>query len=283
MGRRVPKWNQKKLDDRIAQGYGQGRGKDYKPWLQKGDFSSRGVMTRMWSPKTDRVHTFFSNVEKCAFLVAEFRPDFEDYLEQGPMERELTLDIARHFRIGHPRYWGTRIPAVLTYDGLLYTYGKRPQLIDCKHSMTEITGRIEQQYALRHEYARRKDYSIRHVTDASYPWELIHNIQWIRMSVIQRNHLRVPECDIEVCCTRLFNDLAEAIDAGSRQPVRDFLQQNDENWGYALGLSAFSLRRLMWFHHISFDMTTYFHDMLRGRISALSTHAPEPFELLEAA
>jgi hypothetical protein len=280
MGRRIPKWNQQKLDDRIAEGYGQGRGDVYKPWLQLGDFSSKGVTTRMWSPKTDRVHTFFSNVEKCAFLVAEFREDFEDYLEQGPMERELTLEIAREFRISHPHYWGTKIAAVLTYDGLLFTRGKQPQLIDCKHSMTEITGRIEQQYALRHEYARRKGYSIRHITDASYPWELIHNLQWIRMSVLQRNHMRVPECDIEICCSRLFNDMRDAIEAGSRQPLREFLRDNDSRRGYVQGLSVFATRRLLWFHHLSFDTRIYFHNVLCGPVSALSK-AHKPIEVAE--
>jgi hypothetical protein len=280
MGRRIPKWNQQKLDDRIAEGYGQGRGDAYQPWLQLADVSSKGVTTRMWSPKTDRVHTFFSNVEKCAFLVAEFREDFEDYLEQGPMERELTLEIASEFRIRHPRYWGTKIAAVLTYDGLLFTRGKQPQLIDCKHSMTEITGRIEQQYALRHEYARRKGYSIRHVTDASYPWELIHNLQWIRMSVLQRNHMRVPECDIEICCTRLFNDMRDAIEAGSRQPLREFLRDNDSRRGYVQGLSVFATRRLLWFHHLSFDTRIYFHNVLGGPVSALSK-AHKPIEVAE--
>jgi hypothetical protein len=283
MGRRIPIWNKKKLDERIAQGYGQGRGKTYKPWLQKSDVSSKGVTTRMWSPKTERVHTFLSNVEKCAFLIAEFREDFMDYLEQGPMERELTLEIARQFRFPHPRYWGTKIAAVLTYDGLLFTRGSQPQLIDCKHSLTDVTGRIEQQYTLRHEYAMRKGYSIRHVTDASYPWQLIHNLQWIRMSVIQRNHMRAPECDIEICCTRLFNELGNAIDAGSRQPLREFLREQDTKGGYVPGLSVFSMRRLLWFHHLSFDTTVYFHDVLRGPVSALRTQAPQPFEFLEVA
>ncbi|MDM0048870.1 TnsA endonuclease C-terminal domain-containing protein [Variovorax sp. J22R115] len=281
MGRRVPKWTQKKLDERIAQGYGQGRGKAYKPWLHLGDISSKGVTTRMWSPKTERMHTFFSNVEKCAFLVAEFRPDFEDYLEQVPMEREITLDVARKLRMSHPRYWGTKIVAVLTNDGLLFTSGKPPQLIDCKHSMTEETRRVKEHYALRHEYALRKGFSIRHVTDASYPWQLIHNLQWIRMSVLQRNYMRTPEYEIEVCCTRLFNELENAIEGSSRQPLREFLSEHDTRRGYAPGLSVFAMRRLMWFHHLSFDTTVYFHLILRGPVSALSTHAPEPFELPE--
>ena len=275
MGRRVPKWNQKKLDARVAQGYGQGRGRNYKPWLLKGDISSKGVTTRLWSPKTARVHTFFSNVEKCAFLLGEFRADFEDYLEQGPMERELTMEIARELRISHPRYWGTKIVAVLTYDGLLFTHGKRPQLIDCKHSQTELTGRIEEQYALRHEYARRKEYIIKHVTNESYPWQLIHNLHWIRMSVLQLKHTRVSESDIEVCCFTLFNELGNAIESSSRQALREFLKKHDTQRGYVDGLSALALRRLMWFHHICFDLTVYFHDVLRGPVSALRTQAPQ--------
>lgn len=283
MGRRIPKWNQRKLDERIALGYGKGQGKTYKPWLHRSDVSSKGVTTRLWSPKTERVHTFFSNVEKHAFLVAEFRADYLDYQEQGAMERDITLQIARDFCLSHPYYWGTKIPAVLTYDGLLFTQGKRPQLIDCKHSITELTGRIETQFALRYEYARRKDYAILHITDASYPWQVIHNLQWIRMSVLQRGHMRVPECDIDICCTRLYGDLCDAIAGGSRQLLREFLQEQDRRHGYVPSLSVFALRRLMWFHHISFYLETYFHDVLRGPVSDLRTHAFEPFEILEFA
>jgi hypothetical protein len=283
MGRRIPKWTQQKLDARIADGYGQGRGRSYKAWLKRTDFSSKGVTTRMWSPKTERVHTFFSNVEKSAFIVAEFRADFEDYLEQGPMERELTIAISSDLQIPHPRYWGTKILAVLTYDGLLYTQDKQPQLIDCKHSTTELTRKVEQQYAMRHEYALRKGYSIRHVTNKSYSWQLIHNLQWIRMSVLQRHHMLVPESDIDICCTRLFHELAGEIGDNSRQPLRDFLKEQDKRNGFVPGMSVFALRRLLWSHHVSFDMEVYFHHVLRGHVSALTTHVPQPLEIVVPA
>src|SRR6185369_1104884 len=282
MGRRISKWNQKKLDERIAQGFGRGDGKSWKPWLQFGDVSSRGVTSRLWSPKAQRVLTFFSNVAKCAFLVAEFLARFQGYHEQGPMDRELTQEICRHFGIRHPRYWGTKIAAVLTYDGLLFTHGRRPQLIDCKHSSTEITGRLEQHYAIRHEYAQRMDYSIVRITDQSYPWQLIHNLQWIRMSVLQRGHFCMSEMDIEICSTRLYDDLTRAIARGSSQPLREYLRHASHSRGLLPHFGVFALRRLLWEHHLTFDMTVHFHELLHGPVHALSVEprialTPEEF------
>jgi hypothetical protein len=272
MGRRIPRWNQKKLDERMAQGFGCGWGPDYKAWLQLGDVSSRGVTSRFWSPKAQRVLTFFSNVEKCAFLVAESLAPFKAYHEQGPMDRELTLDICRSYGIKHPRYFGTRIPAVLTFDGLLFSHGSRPQLIDCKHSSAEITGRLQEHYAIRHEYARRLDYGIVHITEQSYPWQLIHNLQWIRMSALQREHMRLPEREIEVGSTRIFDQLARAVEDKSGQPLREFLRSACTSNGMAAQFGVFALRRLLWEHHVGFDMTVHFHALLHGPVRALHVH-----------
>lgn len=155
MGRPLRKFDAAKVAKLIALGFGQGTGSNYKPWLSFNDISSRGTTTRLFSPKVDRKMTFFSNVERNAFFVAEHCKTFLDYHEQGPMSTEITLDIARELGVRHPMYRGGRVPAVLTYDGLFFHTEGSPQLLDCKHSRTADTYSQQVAYAMRHEFARR--------------------------------------------------------------------------------------------------------------------------------
>lgn len=53
------KYTEEKIKKLIRQGRGKGEGKDYLPWLQVGDFSSKGRSHRVYGIKTDRIHHFF--------------------------------------------------------------------------------------------------------------------------------------------------------------------------------------------------------------------------------
>lgn len=52
----------------IKEGYGQGIGIDYKPWLTNQDVPSRGRATRLHGIKVDRQHDVFSDKEKSIFI-----------------------------------------------------------------------------------------------------------------------------------------------------------------------------------------------------------------------
>jgi hypothetical protein len=283
MGRRLPKFDAETIAWRIAQGYGQGTGANYKPWLSFGDVSTKGVATRLWSPKLDRPLTFFSNVERNAFFIAESLEGFLDYHEQGPMDVELTLAIARDLGVRHPRYFGTRLPAVLTYDGMLYVAGKRPQLIDCKHSGYKPTRRDEIAYAIRHEYARRTGCSIIRVTDRSYTWQRIHNLQWIRMSVAAPGKFPMAGAQIDHWSTKLFVELARALTDCERDSVSNFLDRFSRRHGQDTGIALLCLRRLLWEHHIGIDLDVHYDWLLSGPVRDLRLAHPIASAVFEAA
>lgn len=62
------KWTEEKIASRIGDGFGSGRGAQYKPWLEVKDLSSVGRSRRMWSHKTGRIHHLFSDVERDIFF-----------------------------------------------------------------------------------------------------------------------------------------------------------------------------------------------------------------------
>jgi len=61
-------YNIQRIEHYLKEGRGQGRGKDYKPWLQIQDLPSRGLTTRIKGWKTGRKHHLFSKLETSVFL-----------------------------------------------------------------------------------------------------------------------------------------------------------------------------------------------------------------------
>ena len=270
MGRRLPRFDEQTIAKRIRLGYGQGTGRDYKPWLTFRDISSRGVTTRLASRKLERTLTLFSNVERNAFLVSEFLRQFLDYHEQGPMARELTIDLCRKLGIRHPCYFGTRIPAVLTYDGLLIRAGQRPVLIDCKHSGNWLgRGRDQEGYALRSAYAEHMGYKILRITNESYSRTRIHNLQWMRTSAPLVGHFSLPEAQMEYWATKMFYALVPQIERRDSCPVRTRVREYASAHGHNEGLGLVWLRRLLLDRHLEFDLEMHFSALLRGPLCLL--------------
>jgi hypothetical protein len=118
MGRQST-WSENKIAEWQKDGYGQGEGSNYKPWLNVQDFSSLGRSRRAWSHKTGRVHQLFSDVEFRIFLALEWSLDVIDIKEQYPLDRALSQDVARSMRVKHPCYPSTTIPTVMTVDFLV--------------------------------------------------------------------------------------------------------------------------------------------------------------------
>lgn len=274
MGRRLPKFDEQTIAKRIKEGYGQGTGRHYKPWLTFRDISSRGVTTRYASRKLERPVTLFSNIERNAFMVAEFLRQFLDYHEQGPMAREITIELCRKLGIRHPLYFGTRIPAVLTYDGLLFRAGQRPVLIDCKHSGGWLgRGRDQEAYALREAYAEQMSYKILRITDESYSRVRIHNLHWMRTSAPAKGHFALDGQQMEYWSTKMFYELVRAIERGDCCPVRTHVKEFANAHGHAPGLGLVWLRRLLLERHLEFDLEVHYSDLLRNPLCLLR---PEP-------
>lgn len=113
------KFDEKKINERIQEGYGQGEGKDYKPFLVVGDFPSRGQCNRVLGVTTGREHHFFSKLEYNYFNLLDWRDDIVDIREQVPLfPVSETENIARSLGYSHPH--DNRLPnnAVMTTDFL---------------------------------------------------------------------------------------------------------------------------------------------------------------------
>src|SRR6266849_4151842 len=72
MAKRKRKLDETVIDRRIKEGRGQGRGKDYKPWLTVQDVPSIGLATRILGWTTGRVHHLFSLLELKDFYTKDW-------------------------------------------------------------------------------------------------------------------------------------------------------------------------------------------------------------------
>lgn len=277
MGRRLPKLNARKAAARFREGFGQGKRSEYKAWLRFNDVSSRGVTTRLHSVKLRRTMVFFSNVEKCAFLVAEFRRNFLDYQEQGLMNTKVTLELTRQIGMKHPLYRGTKDPVDLTYDGLFTMASGAQQLIDCKHSSQAGKRTSKLGWELRKRYAQHMGFEPVFITENSFTWEEIQNIQWMRMSASRRGTVPVPCADFDYWSSKLYYDILNAVDCDSDIDVERFLCEFEGRNGCLEGFGVFALRRTMWERHIDFDYRkVHFEDLLCSPITALRAGRVEP-------
>ncbi|MBD8544426.1 heteromeric transposase endonuclease subunit TnsA [Oxalobacteraceae sp. CFBP 8763] len=101
----------------VKQGYGQGEGSSYKPWLRVQDIPSLGRSRKAPGIKSGRMHHFFSDLEFRYFLLLEFSDLVVDIREQYPLfATSKARDIAAEMGIQYPVFVGTQLPFVLTSD-----------------------------------------------------------------------------------------------------------------------------------------------------------------------
>ena len=78
----------------VKDGRGQGRGRDYKPWLTVRDVSSSGRSHRVHGYKAQRTHHLLSDLELSVFLLLEWHSGTTDIREQFPLPLDVTRAVA---------------------------------------------------------------------------------------------------------------------------------------------------------------------------------------------
>ena len=133
MAKRTRSWNRAKYEQYIKAGRGQGEGSSYLPWVSVHDFSSRGIVSRIASHKTKRVHHFLSRNELYYFFLLEWSDKVLDIREQFSLsDVELAADIAQKSGIEYPRDNISGFPYVLTCDFMITTVnGLKARTVKC--------------------------------------------------------------------------------------------------------------------------------------------------------
>lgn len=235
------KWTEKKIEQRQREGYGQGSGADYKPWIEVTDFSSKGRSRRVASAKTGRVHHLFSDVEYGLFIAAEWSRSVIDIREQYPLDREMTQTIAQQLKISHPCYPATHVPTVMTVDLLLTKLehghkvlvalnAKRDEEAENAHSLEKLE--IQRSYF---EALNIEHHLIYH---SQLPELKIRNITWIRDAQLKSGELEPRPNFYAALCSSMGRELGmgmklDAVQLG--QSLTQYCQSFDERYGVEPG------------------------------------------------
>ncbi len=186
MPRKKSEWSQAKLDKYIKEGRGEGSGKSYIPWKKIQDFSSSGRSSRISGWKTNRVHHFFSDLEKRMFFLLDCSDIVTDIREHYPLQDlELAMNIADQMGIKYPVNYSSKIPYILSTDFMI-TIDTDDGIINVARTIVSSSNLAKKRKVEILELERRYyqylgiDWAI--VTEKGIPNLLARNIEWIHAS-----------------------------------------------------------------------------------------------------
>lgn len=232
MGRRYAQIN---IEKRVKQGFGQGRGRGYKPWLIAQSFSSLGYTTRVQGWKTGREHHLMSDLELNCFFTFDFSPRVLDVREQFPLlPVDETLAIADALGIRHPVDLKTKRPIVLTTD-FLVTIRAEPRDVDVARTVKPASAlqsvRTLEKLQIERSYWKTRNIEWAIITDLEIPQTLVRNLRWLHPYVEMPQMPALPEN----CANKVDSMLRESLESG--QSLAAGAQSCDDRLGLEPGTS----------------------------------------------
>lgn len=252
-------WTEKKIERLTAGGRGRGSGAEYQPWLTVSDLSSLGRSRRVWSPKTNRTHHLFSDVEYDLFLVCEWAQNVVDIREQYPLDRALTQTVAQELRIAHPFYPGTHVPTVMTVDFLLTVVAdgeKRFVALNAKRDEEAEDARSLEKLEIQRSYFEKLRTPHHLVYHSQIPKLKVRNIDWIRGALLKPRESELHPGYFKGLCARMNAELASAPDSVLAMTLLAYCTEFDERHGLRAGTGVRVARMLMAERSLMPDLTS---------------------------
>lgn len=230
------------VDRWLGQGFGQGSGDSYRPFLHVRDVPSEGEgwqLPVLLFPNRRDPHQFLSFLEASTSCVLEWegatevREQFAALSVNG--DRSETIEIAKALDVRHPKVPGTATANVVTTDIVARMPGVRTKAVYVKprDHLDPKTARgrrnlekrdIEQVY-----WARRKDTDFISADEFTYPEMLRRNVFDLRTRLFHKEHdhllPRMKEiADLFVACWTKTKPLSAVIDLIVKECRLDQLQ-----------------------------------------------------------
>lgn len=170
----------------IKEGRGSGLGKDYRPWIEVGDFSSRGRSHRIRGWKSNRIHHFLSDHEKRVFLLLEWADCVIDIREQFPLlDRELLKRVANEMGTQCSTDSEAQEMYVPTTDFMLSVRRGDciyDEVLTIKQSQDLNKKDVAKKLEIERRYFYEKDISWKIITEKDYSRQMVDNIELVHSS-----------------------------------------------------------------------------------------------------
>ncbi|MCG7377382.1 TnsA endonuclease N-terminal domain-containing protein [Paenibacillus sp. ACRSA] len=181
-------WSEAKIERYLKNGKGQGRGKEYKPWITVESGFSTGNQYKVFGLKTERIHHFLSSLEYHYFLLLEWNDSVIDIRERFPLlNRVEAMAIAKERYMNYPHCSETRTPLIITTDFLVDTIvdGKIKQFARSilPEKKKNIRRNVER-YSLEQEYWARRNIAFAVVSEKQLNFSIVRNYLSFRTAYI---------------------------------------------------------------------------------------------------
>jgi hypothetical protein len=184
MAKRRRETTEKKINQRLKEGRGQGQGSEYQPWLRTQDVPSLGLVHRIKGWKTRRVHHLLSRLELSYFLILDWSLQVVDIREQYPLlPLPETLALAEQCGVRHPTDPVSKAPIVMTTDFLVIQQGARwpvEQARTVKPVAALLSQRTQEKLEIERRYWARRQVDWGIVTEREIPQVLVTNLELLR-------------------------------------------------------------------------------------------------------
>lgn len=254
MARGIQKWSEAVVERFEKEGRGQGEGVEYKPWINVGEFSSRGRTHDPVGIKVPRAHQLFSDNEYHFFLMLEYAADVVDVREQFPLPRDKTMEVAMQLKARHPFYPGTHVPMVMTVD-FMVTKRRQGELVlegfNVKETAEAEDERSMDKLEIQRETLARMGIEHHLVFSTLLPEQKVRNLAWARGAQLRPGEKEPYEGFFEEHMAALADDLSTTTFDGS---LAKYCRQFDSRAGTAAGTTLRAARMLMARRSIEFDL-----------------------------
>ncbi|WHY77802.1 TnsA endonuclease N-terminal domain-containing protein [Neobacillus sp. WH10] len=247
---------QKRQQNKIKDGRGQGSGKDYKPFIQAHDnkVASEGWVTRHLGWKTQRIHHTMSSHERKYLYFLEWLDAVVDIREQFPLlPLRRTEEIAKQLGIKHAHLDG--VPVVMTTDFLI-TLRTSQGLIDIVRTVkpaSKLTKRTLELFEIERRFFLEQGIDWGIVTERRMSDICISNVEWM----YEARYLDTrPNIDEELV-SLIKDDLFKVIfhDQGNTS-ISKLCLRCDNTFGIENGTSIFILKHMLAIKKWRTDMNT---------------------------
>jgi hypothetical protein len=241
-------------DNKIKQGRGKGRGKDYKPHLTVRDVPSLGLSKRIKGITTERVSHLLSKLETQYFLVLDWALPVVDIREQFALPLEETLEIARRLGIGHPMHPTEKTPVVMTTDFLVDVLSDGiaiPKARSIKYKIDLSNKRVIEKLEIERTYWAERNIDWGIVTEEDISEDMAFNIEWVFFSQDPKN---CPDLADETIL-QIEGVLLERFASEPRQTLAKAALSIDHSLGLKPGTSLWVVKCLIAGRHWEVDMS----------------------------
>lgn len=231
MRRLIDNLSEEEIQARIKDGYGQGYGSDYKPWLTVRNVSSKGRSCRLYNQRIERPMTVFSKLEECTCYTLMWQDEIIDIREQFPLlPLSETQEIARELGIKHPRAPRAKHDLVMTTDFVVTVQKEgNPYLVAVyvkyQNDLTKM--RTREKYMIEKEYWQRRGIDLKIVTENSFVPIEAENIS----KIMDCYTCPISKAEMQ---RKGFSDMyiIEKLSNSGTMTIQEFSKEVDEKFGF---------------------------------------------------